>query len=62
MDKGWILVGEVVAGLLLAGILAPFTLFVLPESAQGPGALVVVGVASIALVIAAHRYITRRKA
>ncbi len=60
MNKMGLLVGDVVLGLLVAGVLAPLTL-VLPESVQGSGALATVAVASVALVMAVHWFIKRPK-
>lgn len=61
MAKMRLLFGDVALGLLLAGVLAPFTLVVLPESVQGPGALLAVAGGSVILVIAAHWFIRRPK-
>lgn len=61
MNKMGLLVGDVVLGLLVAGVLAPLTLVVLPESVQGSGALAAVAVASVALVMAVHWFIKRPK-
>jgi hypothetical protein len=51
---------ELFFGLLLAGALAPLTLFVLPETAQGPAALWVVAIGSILVVMGISRKIRRR--
>lgn len=61
MTKIWRLLGELALGLLVAGILAPYTLLVLPDWAQGPAALGVVGTGSVALVMGAFWYGRRGK-
>ena len=49
MEILWLLI-DVVAGLVVAGLVAPFALRVLPGPAHGPATLLVVGGACIVVV------------
>jgi hypothetical protein len=53
---------DILLGLLVAGLLAPFTLIVLPENRQGLAALLVLGALCVGGVLALRVLLRRRGA
>ncbi len=53
------LVLDVVLGLLLAGLVAPFALAALPEQVRGPGVLALAAVTCIVVVSIFRRFVVR---